>query len=157
MKSFQLTEVKPFMAGLLSGDTFHDFLFSGAELGLNCRISFDGKPNAEFLEEEVPEGAAPREFLRWDEVQDKLYDLIRGKKAPTFLKISLLFPPEKLPEAQRDWINGFVLNISYDKSGITLVTAVSSKSFATDREPDRIWDATLPKCLQQKGFTLTEL
>ncbi len=151
MKSFTVSNIKPFMAGLLSGDLFSEWQFRGAELSVECKISFSPLAEHTYLPEHESD------YLLWPEIQEKLFALIRGRQTPALLHLALAYPKELVPDAARDFIDAFTLNIQYEKGVLLLITAESDKAFSLDKEPGRIWDAYLPLLLSRKGVELSEL
>ncbi len=151
MKSFVVTDIKGFMAGLLTGDLFSEWQFRGAELAVECKISLSALAEHRYLTDHE------EDYLMWPEIQEKLYGLIRGKRTPGYLRLALALKPSQVPEAARESIDAFTLNLQYENQTLLLVTAVSDKTFSLDKEPGRIWDAYLPDYLRKKGVELKEL
>ena len=150
MKAFSVPEVKPFMAGLLQGSLFADWELRQAELGLACRITLQGAANMEYLTEH------DTAFLHWPEIQPKIRGLIQGGRTPSFMRLTLAYPADALPDANREWIDAFLLNLTFEKGRLTLVSGIAANAFSMDKEPDRLWDAFLPAYFAAHSVLLTE-
>ena len=98
-------------------------------------------------------------------IQEHLFSVIKGSRTPLQMKLSLLLKPEatdKLLSAGdstvlSELISGFVLNIKYDGSKITLTTAISYKTFTMDKSAEPIWDNALKKFLSAKEILFDEI
>lgn len=150
MKAFTVTDVKSFMNGLLQGDLFSSWELRQAELGLACRITLQGAANRDYF----PEREA--EYLQWPEIQPKIKGLIQGGHTPSFMHLTLAYPREQFPEGNQDWIDAFLLNLSYEKKVLTLITGVAANTFSMNRDPERLWDAFIPKYFSERSIMLSE-
>lgn len=151
MKAFEVTNIKEFMGGLLTGSLFDDWQFRGAELSLEVEIELGALVNHAYMTDE--EG----DYLPWPALKDKVCGLIKGRKQPSRIHLSLALSPEKVPEGGFPSIEAYGLNLQYESGTLTVITAVSEKSFSLDKEPGRIWDAYLPDYLAERGIELTEI
>ncbi len=151
MRSFEVTDIRNFMNGLLAGSLFDEWQFRGAELSVECKISFAPLCEKNYLEEH--EG----DYLLWPEIREKFHALIRGRKTPAYFRLVLALAPDFVGSADVSNVDAFILNVQYEKGTLLLVTAVSDKSFSLDKEPSRLWDQLLPELLAKKGLELREL
>ena len=120
----------------------------------------DGRINKSFYSNEEWDDSTlhPYPLAAWSEVRGHLRELIRGKKAPASLSIILQARPETVESILKsegfpqlaDVIGAMVLNIRYDGSEVTLVSAISLKSFTMDKNADRIWDETMEHYLTSR-------
>ena len=160
MRAFKVTETGNFMTKLLSGRSFDSFLLEEASLNMQVSWHLDGRINKSFYSNEEWDDSTlhPYPLAAWSEVRGHLRELIRGKKAPASLSIILQARPETVESILKsegfpqlaDVIGAMVLNIRYDGSEVTLVSAISLKSFTMDKNADRIWDETMEHYLTSR-------
>lgn len=151
MRSFSVTEIKPFMAGLLQGDLFTDWELRQAELGLACRITLQGNTNKDYFPDHT------EEFLRWPDIQPRIRGLIQGGRTPSFMRLTLAYSGDQLSsDARRDWIDGFLLNLQYEKGILTLISCLAANTFSMDKDPERLWDAFIPGYFAKHSIFLQE-
>lgn len=160
MRAFKVTETGNFMTKLLSGRSFDSFLLEEASLNMQVSWHLDGRINRSFYSNEEWEDSTlhPYPLAAWSEVRGHLRELIRGKKAPASLSIILQARPETVENILKsegfpqlaDVIGAMILNIRYDGSEVTLVSAISLKSFTMDKNADRIWDETMEHYLSSR-------
>lgn len=167
MLAIKIKDVKPFMAKLLSADTFDSFLLEEAQIHTFNTFTIDGHQNREFYTKEELEDPEifPYEYSCWKEMKGICFQLIKGKKVPTFMKIILHQKPENaytlLEEAGAlefaKVLKAFVLTIKYDAGGLLLTTGTSFSTFLMDKTPDLVWDQDFRKFLMEKGIEFEEV
>ena len=167
MLAIQIKDVKTFMAKLLSADTFDSFLLEEAQIHTFNTFSIDGHQNRDFYTKEELEDPElfPYEYSQWKDMKGICFQLIKGKKVPTFMKIILHKKPEEsytiLEEGGAlefaDALKAFVITIKYDINGLRLTTGTSFSTFVLDKSPDLLWDNAFRKFLTQKGIDFEEV
>ncbi len=162
MKAFTVTDVKPFMAGLLTGDLFSSWQLRSLELSVLSHIEIDGAINENYLSEEEKQNRQSP-FLLWDEIQQKVRALIAGGRTPSSLKISLAFPDaSRILELPEGWTPQLNIRFSarYEEGkalqSLTLYTAMSSTTFSLDKTPERLWEEFVPTYFRGKNILLME-
>ena len=93
------------------------------------------------------------------------FQLIKGKKVPTFMKIILHKKPEEaavlLEEGDAgelvSMLKAFVVTIKYDVNGLLLTTGTSFSTFIMDKTADRLWDSDFRRFLTDKGIEFEEV
>lgn len=171
MVALEITSMKNFMAHLLSGNTFDDFLLEEATISTAITYHFDGHINLDFFPpQERDTDHHPYVFRPWSEIKGLCFDLIKGRNTPLFFKFVLQLKPEKIGE----WLNSgaedseipenllaqmkaLVLNIRYDGSKAILTTGTSYHTFVLSREIDLSWDRCLCCYLAEKGIGYEKL
>lgn len=153
MKAFQIKDVKNFMSRLLGSDAFDSFLLAEASVTTYNTFVIDGHVVREFFTGDVNDAGTlpPYEFSEWKDMRSLCFDLIKGKRTPVNFKIILHLKPEQIEQiltkadAQISLydIKAFVLNIKYDGSMLTCITATAFHTFLPDKTPDRLWDEYL--------------
>ena len=153
MKAFQIKDVKNFMSRLLGSDAFDSFLLAEASITTYNTFLIDGRMIREFFIGDVnDEGSLPPyEFSEWKNMRSLCFDLIKGKRTPVNFKFIFHLKPELVEqilskaEAQISLqdVKAFVLNIKYDGSMLTCITATAFHTFLPDKTPDKLWDEYL--------------
>ena len=167
MLAIQIKDVKTFMAKLLSADTFDSFLLEEARIHTFNTFIIDGHQNREFYTKEELDDPEifPYEYSRWKDVKSICFQLIKGKKVPTFMKIILHRKPEDvytlLEEGGAlefaDTLKAFVLTIKYDANGLLLTTGTSFSTFVMDKTADLLWDNAVRKFLTSQEIDFEEV
>ena len=167
MLAIQIKDVKIFMSKLLSADTFDSFLLEEVQIHTFNTFTIDGHQNREFYTKEEMEdpGIYPYEYSQWKNMKSICFQLIKGKKVPTFMKIILHKKPEEshilLEESDAlefaDILKAFVVTIKYDANGLLLTTGTSFSTFVMDKTPDLLWDNAFRKFLTEQGIDFEEL
>ena len=167
MLAIQIKEIKSFMAKLLSGDTFDSFLLEEARIHTFNTFTIDGHQNEEFYTKEELEDSDifPYKYSQWKDMKNICFQLIKGKKVPTYMKIILHKKPEEsynlLEEGgAMEYANGlkaFVVTIKFDVNGLMLTTGTSFSTFIMDKTPDLLWDNAFRKFLTNQGIDFEEI
>ena len=98
MLAIQIKDVKTFMAKLLSADTFDSFLLEEAQIHTYNNFVIDGHQNRDFYTKEELEDPEvfPYEYSMWKDMKGICFQLIKGKKVPTLMKITLHKKPQEV-------------------------------------------------------------
>jgi hypothetical protein len=165
MVSFTVHNIASFMAKLFSSDTFDSFLLKEAVIRMAVTYSIDGQLNKEFYEDGVSDIKNDPEhrffaYQPWSEARLLCREIIKGKKAPSFLRLTLQLKPQYMsPTLQKakdlqngtlEQISALILNVRLDSTGLHLITGVAANTFLMDKSPDRIWDRTVERFLASK-------
>ena len=167
MLAIQIKDVKIFMSKLLSADTFDSFLLEEVRIHTFNTFIIDGHQNREFYTKEELEDTEsfPYEYSQWKDIKGICFQLIKGKKVPTFMKIILHKKPEAayalLEEGDAlefaKTLKAFVVTIKYDGNGLLLTTGTSFSTFVPDKTADILWDAAFLKFLSSQGIDFEEV
>lgn len=167
MIALQIKQVKQFMNKLLNSDCFDSFLLEEATISTYNNFIIDGHQNQEFYTQEElddPE-VFPYEFSTWYSLRGICFDLIKGKKTPTYFKFVLALMPEHVTStlekagisSSNSLIKSFVITIKFDNTGLSITTGTSFQSFVLDKTPDLLWDTTIKKFLTSKEIDFEQL
>lgn len=162
MKAFKIKELKTFMIRLLGSSAFDTFLLAEASITTYNTFLIDGRINKDFFtgdlndEDTIP----PYEFSMWQDMRSLCFDLIKGKRTPVAFKLVLHLKPELAETLLKENesavtlndLKAFVLNIKYDGSMLTCITATAFHTFIPDKTPDQIWDAYMVKFFDQNSI-----
>lgn len=167
MLAIQIKDVKRFMAKLLSADNFDSFLLEEARIHTANTFIIDGHQNREFYTKEELEDSElfPYEYSQWKDIKGICFQLIKGKKVPTYMKIILHRKPEDaytlLEEGGAmelaDFLKAFVVTIKFDASGLLLTTGTSFSTFVMDKTADLLWDNAFRKFLADGEIDFEEV
>lgn len=166
MKAFQIKELKNFMSRLLATDSFDSFLLAEATITTYNSFVIDGHINKEFFSGITDEEASPSyEFSPWKDMKSLCFDLIKGKRTPLNFKFILHLKPEIVEAILQNGdtqtsatdVRAFVLNIKYDGTELTCVTATSFQTFLLDKMPDQLWDTYVTDFLEEKSIAYKSL
>lgn len=166
MKAYQIKDVKNFMGRLLRTDLFDSFLLAEASITTYNRFVIDGHIEKGFFFGDVNDAALlpPYEFSEWKNMRALCFDLIKGKRTPVNFKLVLHLKPERIAQILQtnkvglslSDVKAFVLNIKYDGSMLTCITATAFHTFFPDKTPDKLWDDDFTHFLTQKEIPFEE-
>lgn len=160
MTSFQISQLKEFMACLLAGHCFHCFDVVEATITTFNTFHVDGRIRKEFYEADEIEEEGIGTFSKWEKVQPICYDLIKGKRTPLSFKIVLRLSDDEKQNVIREneltymaeSIGDFVLTIRYENGHAELVSACSMNTFVPDKAADKAWDLYMQRFLSENNI-----
>lgn len=142
MQAIEILDVRAFMQLLFQTDTFNEYELVSADLKTELGYSIDGHINRDYYEDESENlPLTGHTFLPWSIAKDKIFQLIRGKKTPSRLKIILRVNPEQLhsmltyenSSLNPNDIDGVFLNILFQEQKLNVICGVSYKIFTLDK------------------------
>ncbi len=167
MIALELTSVKDFMNTLLKSDTFDHFLLQEAVINSAASYVIDGHITKEFYTEEELEqlGISGYSILPFSLLKSNCFDLIKGKKTPSYFKFVFLLSPKNLEKTLSSVstsytpndISGVYLNLKYQNQLLTLTTGISYRIFSTDKSLENEWDKLVLRFLNRHGIDFEEL
>ena len=167
MKAYRIKDVKNFMGKLLGSESFDSFLLAEGTITTYNTFIIDGHMVKEFFTGDVNDDndLPPYEFSEWKTMCSLCFDLIKGKRTPVSFKLVLHLKPEIVSQILANGdsaisvsdIKAFVLNIKYDGSVLTCITATAFHSFLPDKTPDRQWDEYVTLFLASKAIDFEEI
>lgn len=167
MKAYRIKDVKNFMGKLLGSESFDSFLLAEGTITTYNTFIIDGHMVKEFWEGDVNDdnGLPPYEFSEWKTMRSLCFDLIKGKRTPVNFRLILHLKPEIISQilekgdsaVSASDVKAFVLNIKYDGSVLTCITATAFCSFLPDKTPDRQWDEYITLFLTSKAIDFEEI
>ena len=149
MKMYEIEDVKPFMGQLLLQETFDKFCVSMAEIRTLVSIRFQGNLRHEWLLPEEAEKYQSFEYVPWKLLRPIVFDLVKGKQTPEFMKIQFVHYRE----------NGDCggLRIQYEAGKLSCLSSYTSAEFSLERNQEIIWDENCLKFLSKHGIVSTQL
>ncbi len=144
------------MQHLLAKDTFDGFLFYEGQIHTSSSFELDGKINREFFDSEEL-AALTDSFVPWSKIRNICFEIIKGKKVPTKMKLVLGLSKVHYPDVIKKCgvsytpadLGGFYLHINYEHDTIQLITGTTLNLFTLDKSLDQYWDHTMETFLNQ--------
>ena len=167
MIALKLPEIRIFMNKLLCTEIFDNFLLQEASIQSSIHYHIEGSLHTDFysqeeLEQEHLEGLT---FIPYGKVRTQCFDLIKGKRTPSFFKFVLLLSPANLEKTLQQTgsaltsqdVTAAFINLKFQNSKLLLTTGISYHTFTTDKTLDREWDALIKKFLKNHEILFEEL
>ncbi len=147
MISIRINDINNFMQNLLSGNIFDSFLCCDGEISTATTYSFHGRINKDFYTSDELE-TLTEDFIPWKNIKHICYEIIKGKKPPTKIKLVLSLPKASYSKMISDTgvpftpenIGGLYLHLLYEKNEMTIITGTSLNIFTMDKTLDQYWD-----------------
>lgn len=149
MKMYQIEEVKLFMAQLLLQETFDKFCVSVAEIRTIVPITIKGTMSHDWLSPEDAEQYKELEYIPWKLLRPVVFELIKGKQTPDFLKIQFVHY-----SANGD-CGG--LRIQFEAGTLTCLSTYTPAEFSLDRNAETFWDENCQAFLKKHDIVSTQL
>lgn len=167
MIALKLTNIKDFMNKLLRTELFDHFLLQEATITGAASFVIDGHIHKDFFsQEEFDElELAGCPALPFSMLRANCFDLIKGKKIPSYFKFVFLLSPENLSHTLSslhssftpDDLSAVCLNIKFQNQMLVLTTGISYHTFSTDRSLESEWDSLTKRFLNQHQISFEEL
>lgn len=167
MIALQITELKIFMGRLLGAESFDHFLLEEADITTYNAFHIDGRIVKAFYTTEEIETQPDKnwEFSSWEDIRPVCFQLIKGKKTPVNFQFTMHLDKQHTSELLQspdctvpaDALKSFVLNIKYDGSHVTCITATSLNTFLMDKSADAVWDKYIKTFLTSLQIAFDEV
>ena len=167
MIALYLPEIRIFMNKLLCTEVFDNFLLQEASIQNSIHYHIEGTLHTDFysqeeLEQEHLEGLT---FIPFGKVRTQCFDLIKGKRTPSFFKFVLLLSPANLEKTLQQTgstltsqdVTAAFMNLKFQNNKLLLTTGISYRAFTTDKTLDREWDTLIKKFLKNHEILFEEL
>lgn len=167
MIALKLPEVRVFMNKLLCAEIFDNFLLQEATIQGSISYHIEGSLHTDFYSEDEleQEHLTGLTFIPYGKVRTQCFDLIKGKRTPSFFKFVLLLSPSNLEKTLQQTstpltisdVTAAFLNLKFQNNTLLLTTGISYRTFTTDKTLDREWDALIKKFLKNHEILFEEL
>lgn len=167
MIALNILEIKDFMNKLLCTNTFDNFLLQEAKIQGSVTWDLDGTLNADFysadeLEEQNLTGLS---FLPYGQLRTQCFDLIKGKRTPSYFKFVLLLSPANLTRTLEQThssfspedVTGMFINLKFQHDQLLLTTGISYRIFSVDKGLEQEWDSLVKRFLKNHEISFEEL
>lgn len=156
----KMKDNKVFMQKFLMTDAFADFLLMEARVDTFVRFDIDGHVRKDFYAKEEREGQEMEEYASWDSIRPQVVALIKGKRTPLFMKLTLAYAPERAREClaeegltEKGSLVSFLLcTVKYEEGAVTLTGGVSYRGFTMDKTAEKCWDRALCALAEKMGL-----
>ncbi len=163
MISFHISEIKPFMAKLLTNTVFDHYILKELEIQTFTTFHISGRLNEEFFTEEELEERDSR-VITWSELRAIAFSMIKGSKTPLAMKLIFQLPKEESDELvnslggklKLEEVGGLYLNIRFEKGELHIITGTAIKTFTMDKTLEQEWDAKVRGFLKQQEIACEE-
>ena len=150
MLTAKINNTKLFMAHLLKQGTFDGYYLVNADITTFATFSINGILNKSYDDNETN-----RPYCFWSEAKLYVYEFIKGRRLPKNIKLVLSATPE-LVNAVAPKASSLFINITFDETGVTLITGCSMKEFSLSRKEEYCWDSYIKDMLAENKVSFTE-
>ncbi|MDD6306972.1 MAG: DUF5721 family protein [Clostridiales bacterium] len=167
MIALKIPEVKNFMNQLLCAETFDNFLLQEAVIQKDITWTVDGRLHTDYYNKEELEELSLTDlsFLPFGKVRSYCFDLIKGKRAPSYFKFVFLLSPANLTRTVEQThtsfhagdVSAMFLNLKFQSGELILTTGVSYRIFSADKSLEHEWDRMVKLFLKNHEITCEEL
>lgn len=167
MIALNIPEIRDFMNKLLCSETFDHFLIQEAVIKTCMTWDLNGTLNTDFYSaEELEEnGLTGFSFLPFKSVRSQCFNLIKGKRTPSYFKFVFLLSPDNLARTllqthssfTTDDITGMYLNLKFQNGQLLITTGISCRIFSADKTLEQEWDRLVKQFFKKNGITYEEL
>jgi len=165
MRLTKITNVKQFMNKLLIDSAFDSFLISEAVIKTANSYVIDGHINGGFYSEtELSELESlaisenrvfSKKMSRWYQIKPTVFSLIKGKKTPSYFKMSFYLADENIEKLLSSIdtlinahdIDGLSMIVKYSDDELTVTSSLGLKIFSLDKSLEKYWDEMVIKFL----------
>jgi hypothetical protein len=164
MISLTISEIKSFMAKLLAGTVFDNFILKEMEIQTFTSFHISGQfLEAFFSKEELAERGENR-FIQWSDVKNIAFTVIKGSKTPLSMKIVFQLPTAVSSlihqgdgmSLHKEEVGGLYLNVRFDNNELHIITGTAMKTFTMDKTAELEWDQEVKGFLKQQGIQFEE-
>lgn len=149
------------MQKFLMTDAFADFLLAEARIDTSVRYDIDGRVRKEFYSKEEQELQRFYEYAAWESVRPQVMQLVKGKRTPLFMKLTLVYIPERAQEClageelaadSENIVKYLLCTVKYESGVITLTGGISYQGFTMDKNPEKRWEHALCFLVERLGL-----
>lgn len=163
MKTFKIEKTGAFMTKLLSKTDFDNYLLCMAKITLANSYTVDGRLHPDFFDSDERKNLAD-EFVSWAGIRPLYYEIIKGKKLPLSMNITLYLPSAdmeqftaSLSSDELSTVHYFALSIRYDANSLLVISSVERTTFSLKKEADEIWDEQVKEFLSSLDISYDEI
>lgn len=167
MIALDISGIKDFMNKLLCTEIFDHFLLKEATIQSSVTWNLEGELNRDFYStEELEElGLSGLSFLPFGQVRAQCFNLIKGKRTPSYFKFVFLLSPANLSRTLTQTHNSFTpeditgmfINLKFQHGRLLLTTGISYRIFSTDKSLEQEWDTLIKRFLTNHEISFEEL
>lgn len=141
------------MSKLLIKADFDTFLMEEATITTYNTFTIDGHIQKDFYTPDEYDSLPSKTLSYWATTKPICYELIKGTKTPLRFKIILKANTSLVNQILADYnlsynendISGLYINIRFENSALTLISATSMNIFTLDKSLEQSWDSYISK------------
>lgn len=158
MTELKITEINRFMGVLLKSEAFDGFLLREGLVRTYMDFSFDGAIQTDYFD--TDEVKSLQKYVQWGKIREHIFDLIKGKKTPLLIKLSLVAEDHRARELMTEQgVNIsdteqllLSMNITYQKGEMRVVTGAFRSTFTIGHDMDHAWDEWVTENFKKMGI-----
>lgn len=143
---------KDLMNTLLKGKAFDRLLVRSVSLRTNIIYEMDCTLNKDWFTDEESESVKDK-FAQWALLKPIVFELIKGSKLPSYMKIVLSPSAEATTRIHQNAAALFI-NIIFENNKLNIVTGSSEKTFTMDKSVEHSWDEYASKFFKLNGIII---
>lgn len=155
MNSISITDIKVFMSKLLVKADFDTFLMEEATITTYNTFTINGHIQKDFYTPDEYDLLPSKTLSYWSAIKPICYELIKGTKTPLRFKIVLKADTALVNKTLTDYeltynendISGLYINIRYENSALSIISATSMNTFTLDKSLEKAWDSYISSIL----------
>lgn len=153
MQAYRVKNTGLFMTKLLTKEDFDEFLLEEAKIVTANSFVIDGRVQKDFFEAD----AKLMEYRSWKELKGFCYEIIKGKRLPLSVVVTLHAPQDICDELAEEsslgvMLKALMLQVRYDGEFISLITGISINGFTMDKTAEKLWDERAWQLLLKLGI-----
>lgn len=153
MVLFQIVDIKEFMTFLLKGETFDCFELRQLTIHTFTQYDITGLLDKNYFTLEEQETVA-RKYCFWSDIKPFAFQIVKGKKLPSFIKILFSLDEKKKKELFPD-ASALFLNITFKNNIVSCTTGYSSIHFTMEKTEEYRWDNWIKEFFRQQNMVIT--
>lgn len=166
MLAIQILDIKTFMQFLFQTQELDAYELVSAELQTQMTYTIDGRINLNFFsEEEIMQYQLKQTpYLPWLFAKEKVFQLIKGKKTPTQMKLVLRLSQSQMEDFLKQSnthstndIDGMFINIIFQEQKLNVIFGISYKIFTLDKSLEEEFFSNFITFLKQKQITFQQI
>ncbi len=144
MQSIHILDIKPFMQLLFQTDLMNHYLLVSANITTDLTYTIDGHIQSAFYSQDELETLQLDNltYMPWSIAKDKVFQLIKGKKTPTQLKLVMRVNESDLQDIlsqsntslNSNDIDAFYINILFQENKLNVICGISYKIFTLNKQ-----------------------
>lgn len=141
MKQFNISNKGEFIRSLLTTKKFDEWQLVQAKIQKFNTFDIDGQ---------LIEKQGCNTHIKWRDIKDIIFEIIRGKITPKFMKIIL----KEDYKYTQDSTFAYILSVTY-KENLVISSGVTYKAFSMDKESETNWDREVQSILDELKLQYT--
>ena len=146
-------DTKKFMNCLLRTEAFDQFLLYDMSLDVLHHFHFDGGINANYLSSEEQEVYEGQKYITWLSLKPQITSILTQSHTPTNMKITMSLNSNATLDVQKRLlgeqatypVQGFLINIAFDGTKVSVITGVNYSQFTLDKSVEHAFDRMIEK------------